>query len=561
MRLRPLRLLPSLLLVLWLCLSPVRAWAAVGTSASAPTAAPPAAAAQEDEVVLRYANRPVLSLRTAFLGMSPAERARRSEVNIDQGLASGGPGLVTTRATPQGQLIFVDGVMAIILFEGDVDPLSGDTLEALTQRTVAALKLAIHETQEGRDTHGLLVSLGWVAAATAASVLLFIGVSRLRTSALRLLATFISRQSRKLASGEVVRRERLEQAIDLLDSLVSWGLGLLLTYAWLSFSLQQFPYTRPWGEDLRRFLWSVVSDLSRGVFQAVPGLVVALVILLLARGVVGALGSFFQRVETRHLTVRWLRPDAAGPTRRVAGWLVWLFALAMAYPYLPGAETEAFKGMSVLVGLMLSLGASNFVGQVAGGLILTYSNTLRRGEYVRIGEHEGTVVEIGAFNTRIRTGLGEEVVLPNNLIVSGATKNYSREVHGVGYIVDTVVTIGYDTPWRQVEAMLIEAALRTEGVLSEPPPRVFQTALSDYYPEYRLVAQAVPALPRPRAEVLSSLHAHIQDVFNEHGVQIMSPHYVLDPHEPKVVPKARWFAAPARVPGPAPTDEVSPPLR
>jgi len=548
-----MRLLPSLLLVLWLCLNPVGAGAA--------PEAPPAATAQEDEVVLRYANRPVLSLRTGFLGMTPAERARRSEVNIDQALASGGPGLVTTRATPQGQLIFVDGVMAIVLFEGDVDPLSGDTLEALTQRTVAALKLAIHETKQGRDARGLFISLGWVAAATAAAVLLFMGVSRLRTSALRLLAGFIARQTRKLASGEVVRRDRLEQAIEVLDSLVSWGLGLLLTYAWLSFSLQQFPYTRPWGEDLRRFLWSVVSDLSRGVFQAVPGLVVALVILLMARGVVGALGSFFQRVETRQLTVRWLRPDAAGPTRRVAGWLVWLFALAMAYPYLPGAETEAFKGMSVLVGLMLSLGASNFVGQVAGGLILTYSNTLRRGEYVRIGEHEGTVVEIGAFNTRIRTGLGEEVVLPNNLIVSGATKNYSREVHGVGYIVDTVVTIGYDTPWRQVEAMLIEAAHRTEGVLNDPPPRVFQTALSDYYPEYRLVAQAVPALPRPRAEVLSSLHSHIQDVFNEHGVQIMSPHYVLDPHEPKVVPKARWFAAPARDPGQAPTDEVSPPLR
>ena len=548
-----MRLLPSLLLVLWLCLNPVGAGAA--------PEAPPAATAQEDEVVLRYANRPVLSLRTGFLGMTPAERARRSEVNIDQALAQRGPGAVTTRATPQGQLIFVDGVMAIVLFEGDVDPLSGDTLEALTQRTVAALKLAIHETKQGRDARGLFISLGWVAAATAAAVLLFMGVSRLRTSALRLLAGFIARQTRKLASGEVVRRDRLEQAIDVLDSLVSWGLGLLLTYAWLSFSLQQFPYTRPWGEDLRRFLWSVVSDLSRGVFQAVPGLVVALVILLMARGVVGALGSFFQRVETRQLTVRWLRPDAAGPTRRVAGWLVWLFALAMAYPYLPGAETEAFKGMSVLVGLMLSLGASNFVGQVAGGLILTYSNTLRRGEYVRIGEHEGTVVEIGAFNTRIRTGLGEEVVLPNNLIVSGATKNYSREVHGVGYIVDTVVTIGYDTPWRQVEAMLIEAAHRTEGVLNDPPPRVFQTALSDYYPEYRLVAQAVPALPRPRAEVLSSLHSHIQDVFNEHGVQIMSPHYVLDPHEPKVVPKARWFAAPARDPGQAPTDEVSPPLR
>ena len=98
------------------------------------------------------------------------------------------------------------------------------------------------------------------------------------------------------------------------------------------------------------------------------------------------------------------------------------------------------------------------LAQVAAGLILTYSNTLRKGEYVRVGEHEGTVLEVGAFNTRIRTGLGEEIVLPNNIIASSATKNYSREVQGPGYIVDTVVTIGYDTPWRQVEAMLLEAA-------------------------------------------------------------------------------------------------------
>jgi small-conductance mechanosensitive channel len=235
-----------------------------------------------------------------------------------------------------------------------------------------------------------------------------------------------------------------------------------------------------------------------------------------------------------------------GPTRRIATWLVWLFALAMAYPYLPGAQTEAFKGMSVLIGLMMSLGASSFVGQVAGGLILTYSSMLRKGEYVRIGEHEGTVVNIGAFNTRIRTGLGEEITLPNSMIVGSATKNYSRAVKGDGYVVDTVVTIGYDTPWRQVHAMLIEAAQRTPGVLADPAPTVFQTSLSDFYPEYRLVCQAIPHEPSPRAEVLANLHANIQDVFNEYGVQIMSPHYVLDPAQDKVVPRERWFAKPAK---------------
>jgi small-conductance mechanosensitive channel len=191
----------------------------------------------------------------------------------------------------------------------------------------------------------------------------------------------------------------------------------------------------------------------------------------------------------------------------------------------------------VLLGLMLSLGASSLVGQGASGLILTYTRVLRLGEYVRVAEHEGTVTDTGLFTTRIRTGLGEELTVPNSLILSNVTRNYSRTVRGPGFILDTTVTIGYDTPWREVEAMLLEAAQRTPGVLREPAPRVFQTALTDFYPEYRLVCQAVPEAPRPRAEVLDALHAHIQDVFAERGVQIMSPHYLGDPAEAKVPPR------------------------
>jgi small-conductance mechanosensitive channel len=178
-----------------------------------------------------------------------------------------------------------------------------------------------------------------------------------------------------------------------------------------------------------------------------------------------------------------------------------------------------------------------------------YTRTLRAGEYVRMNEFEGTVVESGLFVTRIRTGLGEELTISNFLIVGSVTKNYSRAVKGPGFVLDTVVTIGYDAPWRQVEAMLLEAALRTEGVVQDPPSRVHQTALSDFYVEYRLVTYAIPERPVPRALILSALHAHIQDVFNEHGVQIMSPHYLGDPASPKLVPPSGWYAPPARSPG------------
>jgi small-conductance mechanosensitive channel len=158
------------------------------------------------------------------------------------------------------------------------------------------------------------------------------------------------------------------------------------------------------------------------------------------------------------------------------------------------------------------------------------------------------VTRLGTFTTRLRTGMGEELTLPNTLVLGTVTKNYSRATRGPGFVVDTVVTIGYDTPWRQVEAMLIEAARGTPGIVADPAPRVFQTALTDFYPEYRLVCQASTSGPGQRAEVLSMLHARIQDVFNEHGVQIMSPHYRGDAAAAKVVPRQDWYKHPASQP-------------
>nr|WP_277988813.1 mechanosensitive ion channel family protein [Ramlibacter ginsenosidimutans] len=251
----------------------------------------------------------------------------------------------------------------------------------------------------------------------------------------------------------------------------------------------------------------------------------------------------FERVEHGTGGSGWIDRDLARPTRRIVNVGIWLFALVMAYPYLPGSQTEAFKGVSVLVGLMVTLGGSSLFGQAASGMILMYSRTLRLGEYVRVSGTEGTVVAMGTFTTRVRTGMGEEVTLPNSVLMGNTIFNLSRDVQGRGYMVTTGVTIGYDTAWREVEAMLIEAAQRTPGVLAEPPPRVLQRALSDFYIDYRLVCQASPELPRERTQLQNALHANIVDVFNEHGVQIMSPHYLGDPEQPKVVPPTRAQAA------------------
>ena len=509
------------------------------------TSKPPGARAD-----LTVFNRHVATFRVPVLGVSPEDRVERARNRIEDLLERPGSHVVAAKASPVGQVVTIDGSMAFVLVPEDTDTLQGDDFEATVARSVRAVQTIVDETRESRDLRSLGRGLLLALVATLILVFLIWGMRRIRRAAVQRLGGLAEAHAGRLKLGgtELVNRERLLSLVQWLVNVVSWVITLLLVYEWLGFVLGRFPYTRPWGEGLIAFLSGMVTKVLSAVVAAIPGLILAGVIFIGARFVIQMLRTVFDRVGRGDLTFRWLDSETVEPTRRIVNVVVWLFALAMAYPYLPGAETEAFKGLSVLVGLMVSLGASSMIGQGASGLILMYTRTLRVGEYVRINDHEGTVVEAGLFVTRIRTGLGEELTISNSLVVGAVTKNYSRAVQGPGFVLDTVVTIGYDAPWRQVEAMLLEAARRTEGVVQDPPSRVHQTALSDFYVEYRLVTYALPKRVVPRALVLSALHANIQDVFNEYGVQIMSPHYLGDPAHAKVVAKGDWYPAPARSP-------------
>jgi small-conductance mechanosensitive channel len=215
----------------------------------------------------------------------------------------------------------------------------------------------------------------------------------------------------------------------------------------------------------------------------------------------------------------------------------------VAYPYLPGSGTDVFKGVSVFTGLLLSLGASGVVNQVMSGLVVVYSRSVRAGEYVRVGDTEGTVTEIGMLSTKMLTRRKEEITIPNAVLVGTVTTNFSRQEKEGGAVVATSVTIGYDAPWRQVHAMLLMAAERTPGVLRDPGPRVLQRSLSDFFVQYDLLVRIEHA--EERFIVLSELHSNIQDAFNEFGVQIMSPHFEGQPEGRITVPRTKWFESPA----------------
>ncbi|QEY71755.1 mechanosensitive ion channel family protein [Pseudomonas denitrificans (nom. rej.)] len=501
-----------------------------------------------DPVELKIANRSIVVFRATLLGETPAGRQQRAKAVIEDVLQGTDDLQVSTAPILHSYMVLLGGRRAFIVSPQDLDSPEGSVQEAAA-RAAANLKVVVEETGQARNLRFLLKALGYSAVATVLYVLLLRLVHFLRRKVRGRLPQLMRERARQIRVGQLqlFDMQYLYYLADRLIWLFCWAVVFLLSYEWLSYVLSQFPYTRPWGESLDVYLFRLLDYLLSGIVSAIPGIAVAVMIFFIARGISGFSKRLLERLS-RPGTIRWLTEETLQPTTRLTSLAIWLFAVVMAYPYLPGSGTEAFKGLSVLVGLMISLGASSVVGQAASGLILTYSRTLRAGEFVRIGDHEGTVTEVGMFNTTIRTGLGEVLTLPNSMITGSVTKNYSRIVQGQGYVVDTVVTIGYDTPWRQVEAMLIEAARRTDGILQVPPPYVFQTALSDFYPEYRLVAQAIPSEPRPRAQLLSMLHAHIQDVFNEYGVQIMSPHYLGDPDIEKVVSRENWYAAPAKHP-------------
>jgi len=530
-------------------LAAIAAWMALSAAAQTPATPPAAAVAPAAAAPLVIMNRTITTIRAAYLGFSPAERAAQSRDRIDVQLRKGGAGDVSTQPLDKGIAVTIDGAIAFAVTPGDVDSSSGVTIESAARAAAKELQIAIAEGHESRD----LVALSWSVGYAALGTILLVAAIWVLGRARRYAGTRLESRARahaqrlNVAGVEILEGHRAIVLLKRAVSLVYWIAVLLLAYEWLGRTLEHFPYTRPWGEQLNGFLLSAAMQILEGIATSVPSLVIAVMIFFVAKFFAGLVYRFFERVEKQHLDLGWIDADTARPTRRLASVAVWLLAIVMAYPYLPGANSEAFKGMSVLVGLMVSLGGASVVGQALSGVILMYTRTFRVGEFVRVGDHEGTVTEIGMYQTRIRTGMGDEIYLPNALVLTSVTRNYSRTASG-GYMMQASATIGYDVPWRQVHAMLVEAARRTPGVVHEPSPHVMQVALSDFYVEYRLICLSEPALPYQRAEAQSRLLQNIQDVFNENGVQIMSPHYFTDPAEAKVVPKARWYTPPAEPP-------------
>jgi len=512
------------------------------TSSNASVRATVAAEPSDQPATFSFFNRPIVSLHARVLGRTPLERAQAAAAVVADLVAQGAIGPVQAQPIDGGSLITVASRGVLVLTLPDVDASLGETLPETSARTVSRLEQAIAAAAQGRAPRVLLRSGGLALLALFAGLVLIWAVARARGAVSARLAAISERTITQSGLDlEVVRASRLVEFQRRLLRALAVFIDAAVVYAIVTFVLRRFPYTQPWGDSMRAFVLGTVQNLALGMLGAMPGLFTVLLIFLLARFIGRLIALWLAAIEQGRIKTSWIYPETAAPSRRLLVGLVWIFALVMAYPYLPGSGTDAFKGVSVLVGLMLTLGSSGLVNQIMSGFVVTFSRALRIGDYVRIGDVEGTVTHLGLLSTKIRTLRGEEVTVPHAVVASQTTTDYSRSADAV--FTPIVVTIGYDAPWRQVEALLLQAAERTPGLNTEPKPLVLQLGLEDFYVRYALFV----CLERQDARLLTlhTLHANIQDLFNEHGVQIMSPNYVLDPAAPKVVNKKDWYAAPA----------------
>lgn len=525
------------------CVLLLLAWPAHGGTGQAPSAETASTAG----VPLSIGQRTIHVFRASLGTFSAHERAEGARRRIEQVIEEPGEGWTSAKPVAQGIQIELDGKPLFSVLPGDANTLSGERPEDLANQATRVLYKVWSEARERRDTHASLEAVGKVAVASLLLVLAIFGIVKLQARLGIAVARVVARRVVRLdarAFGGWVRR--LPAWISRFLILVFWFAGLLLAYAYLTYSLGQFVVTRPASERLSASLSSMTGDAILAIAAALPGIFVAVTIFLAAWLATRVAGEFFVGVETRPIGEGRLNAHTAPTTRRIVSTLIWLFAVAMAYPYLPGAHTEAFKGLSVILGLMASIGASGIVGQIASGVMIVYTYALTKGEYVRIQEYEGIVTEIGLFETRLRTGLGVEISLPNALVLGNVIRNYSRVSEGDCSVIETQVTIGYDTPWRQVHALLLSASESIPQVRKDPPAQIVQSALSDFYVEYKLVVYVDTRVPATRARISSDLNAAILDSFNRHGVQIMSPHYQRDPNAAKVVAEADWYPPPVR---------------
>ncbi|HHT1104210.1 TPA: mechanosensitive ion channel family protein [Klebsiella pneumoniae] len=503
--------------------------------------------AREQARTVTIFHQPVVMLQATFGQTTPEERVLRTrsalraftEDDIRQPLRV----VPVIRYGQPGRLFLMNGKPVLLLSQADLDEGDDLTLDQAAQRVLARMEAQRTSLQEQSNNRYLFISAGKALAGALLLALFYYGAFRAWR---RVRRFFLLRILEKRSAIPQHWRRYLGNIEVRLYAVLVILLGMLACYLWLSWAFSLFPWTRVWSESLGDWSLGVIRDLSLSIVASLPGLMIVVLIFLLTWLIIRLVKVVLDQVAAGRIQVPGIHPETVSATRRLISVVIWLFALSAAYPFLPGANSLAFKGISVFFGLMLTLGSTGVMTHAMSGLVLIYSRALRKGDWIRLADNEGQVSEIGVLATKILTRENYIVTVPNAVVVSGKIINLSAESADGGVNLTTSVTIGYDTPWRQVHALLELAARRTPGIDQQIAPAVRKLGLLDWYTSYELQVRLLPTTKLPDGR--NALHSSIIDVFNEFGVQIMSPNFVMQPKAAVVVPQEAWYAAPAVAP-------------
>ncbi|HSA60595.1 MAG TPA: mechanosensitive ion channel family protein, partial [Nitrospiraceae bacterium] len=451
---------------------------------------------------------------------------------------------------PDRSVVKFSDEMVVAVFDADAE-IEGLSRQILAETYRIRIKEAVAGYRHDRSPRVLVLHTLYALGATAAFALLVFLLIR----AFGRLDHFLEQRYRAKVVGmqakalRVVEAERLWEAVRSLQRMTRGLVLLVLAFIYSEFVLGLYPWTRPFSQRLLSLFIDPLRAIALAIVDAVPSLIFLVVLTVVVRYGLKVLKLYFAEVGRGTIRHAGFDPDWAMPTFRILRLVVIAFAVIVAYPHVPGSQSEAFKGVSILLGVIFSLGSSSSVANLIAGYTMIYRRAFKVGDRIKIDEVIGDVTEMRLQVTHLRSVKNEEITIPNSTILNSVVINFSKLARERGLILHTIVGIGYETPWRQVEAMLIEAANRTPGLLSEPPPYVLQQSLDDFAVKYELNVYCDQ--PQESLKLSTALHRNILDLFNEHGVQIMTPAYEGDPESLKVVPKDQWYAPPAKPPAPA----------
>jgi len=509
---------------------------------------PPAAPVPAGPVQSRSAvtlDGEVIFYVTNFKAYSSEMRARRisgalQKVADDDAIS---PSALTLLDDAISTDLMVGDQILLSIVDADAGAAGVSRLE-LGKQLLSKTRAAIEKYRGNRAPRNLLMSCLFTLLATLAFVailVVFVRGNRRFMVWLQARIPLVQVHSRELV--------RADWALRVVTGV--WGpirLVILcgLSIAYLQVVLSLFPWTRAFASRILNYVVVPLKVMASGIAPEIPGLLFIAVLGVVTYYFLKVTRFLFSEIECGRIVFPRFYPDWSRPTFNIIRILGIACALIVAFPYIPGSNSLAFQGVSVFLGVLLSLGSTSAVSNLVAGVLLTYMRAFKVGDVVTIENSTGVVTAVSMFVTHVRTFRNEEISIPNAMVLATHVTNFSNAAREKGLILHTSVAIGYDTPWRQVEALLLMAAQRTAGLLEEPAPFVLQTALDDFCIRYDLHVSTGDPLGMRRA--YSALHANIQDAFNEYGVQIMTPHYEADRNAPTVVPKERWFTSPAKSP-------------